>query len=143
MHGNGQVNGTKWQINVKKVSLVKKKAGENFQHSSTKANTNTLKTNLLAFSTLCIYSIATDGAKTMSIWLPRRPRPCPPCPCTPPILPVKAHWTLLAEQMIHSHDSSSLSVRSLIFAPAHLKLTEVSIPATSSYLSSLRFLSSF
>lgn len=90
MHGNGQVNGTKWQMNVKKVSL-KKEAREDFQHSNTKANTNTLKTNPLAFSTLCIYSIATDGAKTMSIWLPRRPRPCLPCPCTPPVLPVKAH----------------------------------------------------
>lgn len=51
VQGNGQVNGTKWLINVK-VLLVKK--GEDFQNSKTKANTNTLKTNPLASSTLYI-----------------------------------------------------------------------------------------
>lgn len=51
VQGNGQVNGTKWLINVK-VLLVKKR--EDFQNSKTKANTNTLKTNPLASSTLYI-----------------------------------------------------------------------------------------
>lgn len=44
----------------------KKKAGEDFQHSKTKANMNILKTDPPAFSTVSVsYAIATDWAKTM------------------------------------------------------------------------------
>lgn len=51
VHGNGQGNGTKWLL--KKVLLVKRKR-KDFQHSKTKANKNTLKTNPLASFTLYI-----------------------------------------------------------------------------------------
>lgn len=51
--------------NVKVSLVLNKKARENFQHSKTKANKSTLKTNL-AFSTVSVsYAIATDWAKTM------------------------------------------------------------------------------
>lgn len=53
VHGNGQVNDTKWLIGVTKILEVEKRE-EDFQHSKTKANTNNLKTNSTAFPTLYI-----------------------------------------------------------------------------------------
>lgn len=53
VHGNGQVNDTKWLVSVKKI-LAAVKGEEDFQHSKTKANTNNIKTNSIAFPTLYI-----------------------------------------------------------------------------------------